>query len=71
MNSTVPCGPITNPLILVSSIFTFFGMFLEVAGLWAYRKENAVAAPVHEKTAPGTRPPLDAPVEQNVPAGTV
>ncbi|OOQ83536.1 hypothetical protein PEBR_35407 [Penicillium brasilianum] len=53
------------------SIFTFFGMFLEVAGLWAYRKENAAAAPVHEKHEPGARAPLDAPVEQSAPAGTV
>jgi hypothetical protein len=46
-------------------------MFLEVASLWAYRKETATAAPIAEKTQPGVRPPLDAPVEQNVPAGTV
>lgn len=46
-------------------------MFIEVAGLWAYRRENATAAPIHEKTQPGARAPLDAPVEQNAPAGTV
>ncbi|CEJ61614.1 hypothetical protein PMG11_10144 [Penicillium brasilianum] len=57
--------------IFLAFIFTFFGMFLEVAGLWAYRKENAAAAPVHEKHEPGARAPLDAPVEQSAPAGTV
>lgn len=57
--------------IFLAFIFTFFGMFLEVAGLWAYRKENTTTGPGHEKNEPGTRPPLDAPVEQNVPAGTV
>ncbi|KAJ5886016.1 uncharacterized protein N7473_008690 [Penicillium subrubescens] len=57
--------------IFLAFIFTFFGMFLEVASLWAYRKETATAAPIAEKTQPGVRPPLDAPVEQNVPAGTV
>lgn len=42
-------------------------MFLEVAALWAYRKENA--APVHEKT--GGRAPHDGPAEPAAPAGTV
>lgn len=70
ISSSTSSPLITNPLC--HSIFTFFGMFLEVAGLWAYRKENAAtAAPAHEKNEPGARPPLDAPVEQNVPAGTV
>ncbi|KAJ5667728.1 uncharacterized protein N7477_006298 [Penicillium maclennaniae] len=55
------------------SIFTFFGVFLELAALWAYRKANHAVAPVHEKSsaAPGTRAPFDAPVEATAPAGTV
>lgn len=61
-------------LTSVRSFFTFCGIFLEVASVWAYRKENA--APVHEKNgAPGgPRPPLDAPAEpaaSAAPAGTV
>lgn len=36
-------------------------MFLEVAALWAYRKEANVAPAVQEKND-GTRVPLDAPV---------
>lgn len=50
------------------SICTFFGMFLEVAGLWAYHKENTT--PAHEKNGAG-RPPLDGPAEPAAPAGTV
>ncbi|KAF3401937.1 hypothetical protein F1880_009894 [Penicillium rolfsii] len=57
--------------IFLAFIFTFFGMFIEVASLWAYRKENATVAPIHEKTQPGGRAPLDAPVEPTAPAGTV
>lgn len=36
-------------------------MFLEVAALWAYRKENAPTSTNQEKND-GTRAPLDAPV---------
>ena len=55
------------------SIFTFCGVFLEVAALWAYRKGNRSVAPIHEKNGavPGTRAPFDAPVEATAPAGTV
>ncbi|KAJ5119335.1 hypothetical protein N7448_010004 [Penicillium atrosanguineum] len=54
------------------SFFTFCGVFLEVAALWAYRKGNRSVAPIHEKNgAPGTRAPLDAPAETTAPAGTV
>jgi hypothetical protein len=51
-------------LTLSSSIFTFFGMFLEVAALWAYRKEtnpNTRTTAAEEKIETGTRMPLDAP----------
>lgn len=52
------------------SIFTLLGGLLEVAGLVAYKKENA-PNPVHEKTTPGGRQPLDAPADTQTPAGTV
>lgn len=55
-------------MLITRSIFTFFGMFLEVAALWAYRKENA--APAHEKNG-AARAPLDGPAEPAAPAGTV
>lgn len=45
-----------------SSIFTFFGSFLEVASLWAYHRENP--ANLTQEKGPavaGTRAPLDAP----------
>ncbi|KAJ5151606.1 hypothetical protein N7492_009901 [Penicillium capsulatum] len=58
--------------IFLAFIMTFLGMFLEVASLWAYRKENSTAQPIPEKTVPGARVPLDAPVEHaTAPAGTV
>ncbi|KAJ5486834.1 hypothetical protein N7530_001134 [Penicillium desertorum] len=53
--------------IFLAFIFTFFGMFLEVAGLWAYRKENSTHH-TNDKANSGNRPPLDAPA---APAGTV
>ncbi|KAE8354381.1 membrane-associating domain-containing protein [Aspergillus coremiiformis] len=45
--------------IFLTFIFTFIGMFLEVLGLWAYRREHA---PVREKTAGAHGGPADAPV---------
>lgn len=51
---------------------TFFGVFLEVAALWAYRKENTTAEGAvaeEQKVEAGARPPLDAPTA--APAGTV
>ncbi|KAJ5130008.1 uncharacterized protein N7515_006047 [Penicillium bovifimosum] len=58
--------------IFLAFIFTFIGMFLEVAALWAYRRENnTVQHPVSEehKVETGSRVPLDAPTA--APAGTV
>ncbi|KAJ5467934.1 hypothetical protein N7475_005686 [Penicillium sp. IBT 31633x] len=58
--------------IFLAFILTFFGVFLEVAALWAYRRENTSSQlPVTEeqKFEDGARPPLDAPTA--VPAGTV
>ena len=47
-------------------------MFLEVASLWAYRKENAPVQSLHEKNGAGLRSPLDAPIDApTAPAGTV
>ncbi|CAI7632296.1 unnamed protein product [Penicillium manginii] len=59
----VTCGrkKANESFIFLAFIFTFFGMFLEVAALWAYRKENTPAPAVQEKDN-GTRAPLDAPV---------
>ncbi|KAJ5978496.1 hypothetical protein N7501_001838 [Penicillium viridicatum] len=55
--------------IFLTFIFTFFGMFLEVAALWAYRRGNTTVRHTEEdKVNSGTRPPLDAPA---APAGTV
>ncbi|CAI7649367.1 unnamed protein product [Penicillium discolor] len=55
--------------IFLAFIFTFFGMFLEVAALWAYRRENTTVQHTEEdKANAGTCPPLDAPA---APAGTV
>lgn len=48
--------------IFLAFIFTFFGMFLEVLGLWAYRRENPTV--VREKTGGAHGGPADAPVEQ-------
>ncbi|KAJ5198650.1 uncharacterized protein N7498_007767 [Penicillium cinerascens] len=58
--------------IFLAFIFTFFGVFLEIAALWAYRKGNT-AGPIHEKHGAGAggRAPLDAPAEPVAPAGTV
>ncbi|KAE8380109.1 membrane-associating domain-containing protein [Aspergillus bertholletiae] len=47
--------------IFLTFIFTFFGMFLEVLSLWAYRRENT---PVREKTGGAHGGPADAPVAQ-------
>ncbi|CAI7617107.1 unnamed protein product [Penicillium glandicola] len=56
--------------IFLAFIFTFFGMFLEVAALWAYRKETTTTQHTEEdKVNAGTRAPLDAPT--SAPAGTV
>ncbi|KAJ5960741.1 uncharacterized protein N7479_007891 [Penicillium vulpinum] len=56
--------------IFLAFIFTFFGMFLELAALWAYRRENTNDRSVTEenKANTRTRPPMDAPA---APAGTV
>ncbi|KAJ6138778.1 hypothetical protein N7471_005264 [Penicillium samsonianum] len=55
--------------IFLAFIFTFFGMLLEVAALWAYRKENTTTQRTEEdKVNSGTRPPHDTPA---APAGTV
>ncbi|KAJ5715582.1 uncharacterized protein N7483_012763 [Penicillium malachiteum] len=67
----VTCGrkKANESFIFLAFVFTFFGMFLEVASLWAYRKENTVQ-PVVEKHD-GTRAPLDAPAETTAPATAV
>ncbi|PLB44902.1 hypothetical protein P170DRAFT_367107 [Aspergillus steynii IBT 23096] len=49
--------------IFLAFIFTFFGMFLEVLGLWAYRRENPTP-PVREKTGGAHGGPADAPVAE-------
>ncbi|KXG48537.1 uncharacterized protein PGRI_024070 [Penicillium griseofulvum] len=54
--------------IFVAFIFTIFGMLLEVAALWAYRRENSPNHSTETKVNSGTRPPMDAPA---APAGTV
>lgn len=71
MKTTIKTSEHTNVFHL-DSIFTFFGVFLEVAALWAYRKGNTTA-PIHEKhcAEAGPRAPLDAPAEPVAPAGTV
>lgn len=53
-----------------NSIFTLGAALLEVASLWAYRKENPPSQG-HEKNSPGGRQPLDAPADSQAPAGTV
>lgn len=63
-----------NHLTQSTSIFTFFAIFLEVASLWAYRRENVTPDPHREKNgashpAPAGRAPLDAPADR--PADTV
>jgi hypothetical protein len=57
-------------LIQHHSIFTFIGMFLEVAALWAHRRQTNVTrqTAVEDKEA-GPRQPLDAPAA--TPAGAV
>ncbi|KAI9926137.1 hypothetical protein ASPWEDRAFT_622364 [Aspergillus wentii DTO 134E9] len=60
--------------MFLTFIFTFFAIFLEVASLWAYRRENATPDPHREKNgashpAPAGRAPLDAPADR--PADTV
>jgi len=70
----ISCGRkhANEAFMFLAFFFTFCGIFLEVAALWAYRKENQSSAPVHEKYgAAGTRAPLDAPVESTAPAGIV
>ncbi|KAJ5118291.1 uncharacterized protein N7443_007220 [Penicillium atrosanguineum] len=70
----IPCGRkyANEAFMFLAFFFTFCGVFLEVAALWAYRKGNRSVAPIHEKNgAPGTRAPLDAPAETTAPAGTV
>ncbi|KAF9251046.1 hypothetical protein DTO006G1_4084 [Penicillium roqueforti] len=57
--------------IFLAFIFTFFGIFLETAALWAYRKENTTERSYEDKVHIETRPPLDAPTVPAVPAGTV
>lgn len=59
----VTCGrkKANESFIFLAFVFTFFGMFLEVAALWAYRKENNPTPAVQEKNE-GPRTPLDAPV---------
>lgn len=57
--------------LIYRSIFTFFGIFLETAALWAYRKENTTERSYEDKVHIETRPPLDAPTVPAVPAGTV
>ncbi|KAL2832572.1 membrane-associating domain-containing protein [Aspergillus cavernicola] len=49
-------------LMRIPSIFTFFGMLLELYSLWSYRRENAT--PVIEKHPPhdGPAAPHDGPV---------
>jgi len=68
--------------LTLSSIFTFFGIFLEAAAVWAYSREDHIlpirrdsAMPIREKYPRAT---LDAPVEPippispvPAPAGTV
>ncbi|KAJ5833931.1 hypothetical protein N7474_002242 [Penicillium riverlandense] len=56
--------------MFLAFIFTFIGAFLEVAALWAYAKENSQQPP-HEKNGGSARPPMDAPVSNPAPAGTV
>ncbi|KAJ5152622.1 uncharacterized protein N7482_009100 [Penicillium canariense] len=69
----IPCGrkKANESFIFLAFIFTFFGIFLEVAGLWAYRRGNTPAGPLRESKEPGVRPPRDAPIEPTAPAGTV
>ncbi|CAI7601958.1 unnamed protein product [Penicillium bialowiezense] len=47
--------------IFLAFVFTFFGMFLEVAALWAHRKENTTHQPTVTDKEIGPRQPLDAP----------
>ncbi|KAJ5835318.1 hypothetical protein N7447_001344 [Penicillium robsamsonii] len=54
--------------IFLTFIFTFFGMILEVAALWAYRNENSTSYRTEPKVNHGARQPMDAPA---APAGTV
>lgn len=42
----------------LNSFFTFVGAHMEVASLWARRRENGGI--VHDKSG-GSRPPMDAP----------
>jgi hypothetical protein len=47
-------------------------MFLEVAALWAYRRENTITRqPVVEDKEAGPRQPLDAPAAVPAPATAV
>lgn len=61
------------PLLIISSILTFFGIFLEFAAHWAYKRGRPTQHVVEKPDGAGaaTRPPLDAPAEVAAPAGTV
>ncbi|KAJ5773716.1 hypothetical protein N7457_008612 [Penicillium paradoxum] len=58
--------------IFVAFILTFFGVFIEVAALWAHRKETNTAersVTEEQKAETEARPPLDAPAA--APVGNV
>ncbi|KAJ6019719.1 hypothetical protein N7522_001786 [Penicillium canescens] len=59
----VTCGrkKANEAFIFLAFIFTFFGMLLEVAILWAYREENSTTNRREQKNEVNARPPLDAP----------
>ena len=40
-----------------NSIFTFFGMLLELLSLWSYRQEDRASAPEREKNGHAAAPP--------------
>jgi len=56
--------------MFLAFFFTLIGAILEVAALLAYKKENSQQRP-HEKNRGAARPPMDAPVPNPAPAGTV
>ncbi|OQD75754.1 hypothetical protein PENDEC_c006G05083 [Penicillium decumbens] len=82
--TTIPCGRkyANEAFMFLAFIFTFFGIFLEAAAVWAYSREDHMlpicrdsAMPIREKYPRAT---LDAPVEPippispvPAPAGTV
>ncbi|KAJ5555933.1 hypothetical protein N7513_003575 [Penicillium frequentans] len=70
----ISCGReyANEAFMFLAFFFTFCGVFLEVAALWAYRIKNRSAAPVHKKYgAAATCAPLDAPAGSTAQAGTV